>query len=298
MTTNYDDITDDRPRINTYEENGYRTTSRTTRLGPDPNEKPKETVSVRTIQHPDSTETVTVTEKRLPPIRYTEKITREKLPTKTSVPQIQVTQSTPVPITTTTITNTPPKYNIIRRERLPDNSDTVVIPSPRQDRLIVTQGDDRIPGTRTIIREPTPATRSTRIVEVRQPSTPVIVDVATPPVTRTKTTRIINDTSQDTIIDDRRTLVNYQDDYYGTRRTGRRTDWCGQCGADCCGCDCFADCCGPTNCCRTNSFARRKDVVSYRTRVTRDGRRVRYRVSRFSIDKSYECFMLSVSFNI
>ncbi|CAF4031385.1 unnamed protein product, partial [Rotaria sp. Silwood1] len=41
----------------------------TTKLDPDPNEKPKETVTVRTIQHPDSTETVTVTEKKLPTIR-------------------------------------------------------------------------------------------------------------------------------------------------------------------------------------------------------------------------------------
>ena len=107
------------------------------------------------------------------------------------------------------------------------------------------------------------------------------MDVSTPPLTTTKTT-VIRDNA---LIDDRRTLVNYQDDY-STTRVGRRSDWCGNCGADCCGCDCFADCCGcfddccgTTNCCRTNSFARRKDVVSYRTRVTKDGRRVRYRVS-------------------
>ena len=125
----------------------------------------------------------------------------------------------------------------------------------------------------------TPNSRSTRIVEVRQPPSPVIVDVSTPPLTSTtKTTRIINDNTHDTYIDDRRTLVNYQDERYTTRRTGRRTEWCGACGADCCSCNCFDDCCGTTSCCRTNSFARRKDVVSYGSRTTKDGRRVRYRV--------------------
>jgi hypothetical protein len=121
--------------------------------------------------------------------------------------------------------------------------------------------------------------RTTRIVEVRQPPSPVVVDVSTPPLTTTRKTTIINDNTNETLIDDRRTLVNYQDDYYSTRRVGRRSDWCGNCGADCFSCNCFDDCCGTTNCCRTNSFARRKDVVSYRTRVTKDGRRVRYRVS-------------------
>lgn len=149
-------------------------------------------------------------------------------------------------------------------------------------RVIVRQPTD---STSTIIREPgtyyqTPNSRTTRIVEVRQPRSPVIVDVATPPLTSTtRKTTIINDNTNDTIIDDRRTLVNYQGDYSSTRRVGRRSDLCGNCGFDCCGCDCFDDCCGTTNCCRTNSFARRKDVVSYRTRVTKDGRRVRYRVS-------------------
>jgi hypothetical protein len=166
--------------------------------------------------------------------------------------------------------------------------------------VIVTQGD-RLPASRvvvrqpsetttTLIREPTPIsyiqapyTRGPRVVEVRQPPSPVIVDVATPPVTTTRTTRIINDTSRDTVIDDRRSLVNYQDNYYTTRRTGRRTDWCGGCGADCCSCGCFDDCCGKTSCCRSSPFMRRKDVVSHRTRVTKDGRRVRYRVSSSSL---------------
>lgn len=93
--TGYEDISDGRPRVTTHDDNGVRTTTKTTRLGVDPNEKPKETVSVRTVQHPDSTETITVTEKKLPPIRYTETITREKLPKKTVPPQIQVTRATP-----------------------------------------------------------------------------------------------------------------------------------------------------------------------------------------------------------
>ncbi len=137
----------------------------------------------------------------------------------------------------------------------------------------------------TIINEPTSTSylqvqnpRTTRIVQVRQPPSPVIVNVDTPPLTTTRKTTIIND---NTMVDDNRTLVNYEDDYYSTRRVGRRSDLCGNCGADCCGCDCFDDCCGTTNCCRTNSFFRRKDVASYRTRVTKDGRRVRYRVSYF-----------------
>ena len=169
----------------------------------------------------------------------------------------------------------------------------MVYPSTRSDRFIVTQTDPALTPRvivrqtpDTIIREPTPTSylqvqnpRTTRVVQVRQAPTPVVIDVDTPPLaTTTKKTTIINDTARDTIIDDRRTLVNYQDDYYTTRRTGRRSDWCGNCGADCCGCDCFDDCCGTTNCCRTNSFARRKDVASYSTRVTKDGRRVRYRV--------------------
>lgn len=140
--------------------------------------------------------------------------------------------------------------------------------------------------TTTVIREPTPTSylqvpnaRTTRVVQVRQAPSPMVIDVDTPPMTTTKKTTIINDNRTDTLIDDRRTLVNYQDDYYATRRVGRRSDWCGNCGTDCC--SCFDDCCGATNCCRTNSFARRKDVASYRTRVTKDGRHVRYRVSTF-----------------
>jgi hypothetical protein len=155
----------------------------------------------------------------------------------------------------------------------------MIYPSTRQDRIIVRQ----TPDPTTIIREPTsyiqmPNSRTTRILEVRQPPSPVIVDVATPPLTTTRKTTIINDTANETLIDDRRTLVNYQDDSYYTRRIGRRSDWCGGCGADCFNnCNCFDDCCGERNCCR--SFARRKDVASYRTRTLRDGRRVRYRVS-------------------
>lgn len=174
----------------------------------------------------------------------------------------------------------------------------MLYPPARPDRFIVTQTEPTTTprvvfrqtpeptSTTTIIRQPTPTSylqvpnpRTTRIVQVRQAPSPVVIDVDTPPLTTTKKTTIINDNRTDTLIDDRRTLVNYQDDYYATRRTGRRSDWCGNCGADCCGCSCFDDCCGTTNCCRTNSFARRKDVASYRTRVTKDGRRVRYRVS-------------------
>jgi hypothetical protein len=140
--------------------------------------------------------------------------------------------------------------------------------------------------------------RTTRIVEVRQPPSPVVVDVSTPPLTTaTRKTTIINDNTNETFIDDRRTLVNYQDDYYSTRHVGRRSDWCGGggcggCGADCFSCNCFDDCCGTTNCCRTNSFARRKDVVSYRTRVTKDGRRVRYRVS-LKIIFNFRCYLMT-----
>ena len=93
--TGYEDISDGKPRVTSYDDNGVRTTTKTTKLGVDPAEKPKETVSVRTIQHPDSTETITVTEKKLPPIRYTETITREKLPKKVVPPQIQITRATP-----------------------------------------------------------------------------------------------------------------------------------------------------------------------------------------------------------
>ena len=78
QTASYNDIQEGKPRIVSYDDNGVRTTTTTTKLGADPTEKPRETVSVRTIQHPDSTETITVTEKKLPPIRYTETITREK----------------------------------------------------------------------------------------------------------------------------------------------------------------------------------------------------------------------------
>ena len=95
QSSSYEDIREGKPRVTSYDDNGVRTTTTTTKLGPDPNEKPKESVSVRTIQHPDSTETITVTEKKLPPIRFTETITREKLPKKVPPPQIQVTRATP-----------------------------------------------------------------------------------------------------------------------------------------------------------------------------------------------------------
>ncbi|CAF1346024.1 unnamed protein product [Rotaria sp. Silwood1] len=289
---------DDKPHIVSYDDNGIRTTTTTTKLDPDPNEKPKETVTVRTIQHPDSTETVTVTEKKLPPIRYTETITREKLPKKNQTSRIQITQPTQINETTTIppvisdtyITNEIPPpaktYNIVRRERIVEEPNTIIYPTTRQDRVIVTQ-PERITTPRVIIRStPEPTSyiqvqnpRTTRFVDVRQATSPVIVDVGTPPITTTTTkkTTIINDNVHDTLVDDRRTLVNYQDDYYRTRRVGQRSEWCGNCGADCLGCDCFDDCCGSMNCCRTNTFARRKDVVSYRTRVTKDGRHVRYR---------------------
>ena len=86
----YDDIEEGRPRVSTFDDHGVRTTKTTTKLGVDPNEKPKETVSVRTIDHPDSTETVTVTEKKLPPMRYTETITREKVSKKPAASPIRV----------------------------------------------------------------------------------------------------------------------------------------------------------------------------------------------------------------
>lgn len=200
VKTGYEDITEGNPRVITREENGIRTTTKTTRLGPDPNEKAKEIVTVRKVDRPDATETITVTEKKLPPMRYTETVTREKLPVKPT--------------------------EIVQRER--------------------------------IIDEPTK-----RVVKVRQITSPVVLDVSTPPLTTRRTT---------TYVDDRKNLVNYQDEYRSTRRTGQRTEWCDNCGENCCGCDCFDDCC------RTNSFSRRKDVVSYQTRVTKDGRRVRYRV--------------------
>ncbi|CAF3368093.1 unnamed protein product, partial [Rotaria sp. Silwood2] len=306
MTTQsavYDDIQEGKPRIISYDDNGIRTTTTTTKLGPDPNVKPKETVTVRTIDHPDSTETVTVTEKKLPPIRYTETITREKLPKQIPTSRVQIIQPTPTNRSTseivrptsvipdTYITNEIPPtaktYNIVRRERIVDEPTTVVYPATRQDRVIVTQ-PGRITTPRVIMRStPEPTSyiqvqnpRTTRIVEVRQGPSPVIVDVATPPLrttTTTKKTTIVNDNVHDTFVDDSRTLVNYQDDYYSTRRVGQRSEWCGNCGTDCLGCGCFDDCCGSMNCCRTNSFAKRKDVVSYRTRVTKDGRRVRYR---------------------
>lgn len=82
---NYDDVQEGKPRVISYNDNGVRTTTTTTKLGPDPTEKPRETVSVRTVQHPDATETITVTEKKLPPIRYTETITREKAPKKVQI---------------------------------------------------------------------------------------------------------------------------------------------------------------------------------------------------------------------
>ena len=96
MTTNqhadYQDIEEGKSRITTYDENGIRTTKVTTKLAPDPNEKSKETVSVRTIQHPDSTETVTVRERQLPPLRYTETTTRERLPKQIPASRVQVAQ--------------------------------------------------------------------------------------------------------------------------------------------------------------------------------------------------------------
>lgn len=94
QSSSYDDIQEGKPRIVAYDENGIRTTTTTARHGIDPNEKPKETVTVRTIQHPDSTETVTVTEKKLPPIRYTETITREKLPKKNKPSRVQAAPTT------------------------------------------------------------------------------------------------------------------------------------------------------------------------------------------------------------
>lgn len=100
----YQDVEEGKPRITSYDDNGVRTTKTITKIGIDPNEKPKETVSVRTIQHPDSTETVTVTEKKLPPIRYTETITREKLPKK---------------ISTTRITTNEPNADVIRSTSIP-----------------------------------------------------------------------------------------------------------------------------------------------------------------------------------
>lgn len=173
----------------------------------------------------------------------------------------------------------------MRRERIIEQPNTLVVPpTTRQERVIVTQPDRTITPRVVIRSTPPPSSyvqvqnpRTTRIVDVRQVQSPVIVDVSTPPLTKTR----IYDNTRETYIDDNRTLVNYQDDYYTTRRVGQRSDWCGNCGADCCGCgcDCFDDCCGLTNCCRTNPCAKRKDVVSYRTRVTKDGRRVRYRVS-------------------
>jgi hypothetical protein len=93
----YEDITEGKPRVTSYDDNGIRTTTRTSKLGVDPNEKPKETVSVRTIQHPDATETITVTEKKLPPMRYTETITREKLPRKLVTQPVDVTRSYTIP---------------------------------------------------------------------------------------------------------------------------------------------------------------------------------------------------------
>jgi hypothetical protein len=124
MTTQsarYDDIYEGKPRITSFDDNGVRTTTTTTKLGPDPTEKPKETVSVRTIEHPDSTETITVTEKKLPPMRYTETITREKLPKKVS-PQIQITRATPTK---------GPATDVLRSITIPpsDNYVTTDIPS-------------------------------------------------------------------------------------------------------------------------------------------------------------------------
>lgn len=114
MTTqngNYADIQEGQPRITSYNDNGVRTTTTTTRLGQDPSEKPRETVSVRTVQHPDSTETITVTERKLPPIRFTETITREKAPKKVQIaknttavgPATEVLQSINIPPTATEV---------------------------------------------------------------------------------------------------------------------------------------------------------------------------------------------------
>jgi hypothetical protein len=117
QNASYNDIQEGKPRIISYDDNGVRTTTTTTKLGPDPTEKPRETVSVRKIEHPDSTETITVTEKKLPPIRYTETITREKLPKKSpSTPRngyaTDVLRSINIPPTTTT-TEIPPNATTV-----------------------------------------------------------------------------------------------------------------------------------------------------------------------------------------
>ncbi|CAF4953020.1 unnamed protein product [Rotaria socialis] len=265
MTTqsaSYDDIHEGKPRITSYDDNGVRTTTTTTKLGPDPKEKPKDIVTVRKIQHPDSIETVTITEKKLPPIRYTETITREKLPKQSTPSHTQVAQPALLNVPTsgglrpTSIPPTPAEKYITHE--IPPTATTYNVVRPpivsyfptRQERVIVTQ-PERLTGPPVVLR-----------------STPEPTSYV--PVQNSRTTRFV---------EDRHTLVNYPDDYYGTRRTGQRSHWCGNCGGDCFSCNCFDDCCGTTSCCRTNSFARRKDVVSYKTRVTRDGRRVRYRVS-------------------
>ncbi|CAF3038527.1 unnamed protein product [Rotaria socialis] len=263
MTTqsaSYDDIHEGKPRITSYDDNGVRTTTTTTKLGPDPKEKPKDIVTVRKIQHPDSIETVTITEKKLPPIRYTETITREKLPKQSTPSHTQVAQPALLNVPTsgglrpTSIPPTPAEKYITHE--IPPTATTYNVVRPpivsyfptRQERVIVTQ-PERLTGPPVVLR-----------------STPEPTSYV--PVQNSRTTRFV---------EDRHTLVNYPDDYYGTRRTGQRSHWCGNCGGDCFSCNCFDDCCGTTSCCRTNSFARRKDVVSYKTRVTRDGRRVRYR---------------------
>ncbi|CAF0795568.1 unnamed protein product [Didymodactylos carnosus] len=341
----------------------------------DPNQKPTETVQVHTIQHPNAIETITVTETKLPPVRYTETITTETLRSSNNTPpQIQITRPTPphssTSKTTTTLYNTsqepnnyvinvpeqppstpfiieqpletqtetvvlnpsnlqpkPKTFNIFRRERTREEpivvttppSPPLVIRTPEptyNDTRIYTQRDEtppqnviiRVPSAqpstkRVIIRQPEPVQPTTTyireppvvqpptIIQVQKPRTPptriIQVREQTPPTrtiierpdTSTRTTiiddRAMVDRRDQVIIDDRRQLVNSNyDEYYYNNRRGRTTNMCGDCG----NCDCFGDCfrsCG--NCCKMNSFSRRKDVVSYKTRITKDGRRVRYR---------------------
>jgi hypothetical protein len=128
MTTQnvgYNDVQEGKPRVTTYDDNGVRTTTTTTRLGPDPTEKPRETVSVRTVQHPDSTETITVTEKKLPPIRYTETITREKPSKKVQIarnlptngPATEVLRSINIPPTVTEVSPAPKTVSLEKKKK-------------------------------------------------------------------------------------------------------------------------------------------------------------------------------------
>jgi hypothetical protein len=124
MTTQnagYENIQEGKPRVTSYDDNGVRTTTTTTRLGQDPTEKPRETVSVRTVQHPDATETITVTEKKLPPIRFTETVTREKLPKKgqvapTNATVTDVSRSINVPPTITDVSTDPKSVSFKKKK--------------------------------------------------------------------------------------------------------------------------------------------------------------------------------------